>query len=152
MFSLHQNEGNSFSFFGTTSSIPQVQSCQQGNKSYQGTKSYEGKKPNLSIAGYILQRLINWAILFTLITQAHGIPLTDLDASLGSFIFDVMGNELILTSTSEGRILYTATLQRSRQIKVDMYTDSLSFKFYEDPFIGCREIDKTMPSMHYSHF
>ena len=35
---------------------------------------------------------------------------------------------------------------------VDMYTDSLSFKFYENPFIGCREIDKTMPSMHYSHF
>ena len=61
--------------------------------------------------------MINWAILFTLITQAHGTPLTDLDASLGSFIFDVMGNELILTSTSEGRILYTATLQRSRQIK-----------------------------------
>ena len=26
---------------------------------------------------------------------------------------------------------------------VDMYTDSLSFKFYEDPFIGCCEIAET---------
>ena len=35
---------------------------------------------------------------------------------------------------------------------VDMYTDSLSFKFYEDPFIGCREIAEINMSMHYSHF
>ena len=26
---------------------------------------------------------------------------------------------------------------------VDMYTDSLSFKFYEDPFTGCGEIAET---------
>ena len=35
---------------------------------------------------------------------------------------------------------------------IGRYTDSLSYKFYDDPFIGCREIDKTLPSMHYSHF
>ena len=35
---------------------------------------------------------------------------------------------------------------------VDMYTDSLSFKFYEDPFTGCREIKKTIASMHIYHF
>ena len=35
---------------------------------------------------------------------------------------------------------------------VDMYTDSLSFKFYEDPFFGCREIAEINMSMHYSHF
>ena len=35
---------------------------------------------------------------------------------------------------------------------VDMYTDSLSFKFYEEPFIGCGEIAETKMSMHYSHF
>ena len=32
------------------------------------------------------------------------------------------------------------------------YTDSLSLEFDEDPFIGCGEIAKTMPSMHSSHF
>ena len=31
---------------------------------------------------------------------------------------------------------------------VDMYADSLSSKFYEDPFIGCGEIAKTNQSMH----
>ena len=35
---------------------------------------------------------------------------------------------------------------------VDTYIDSLSFKFYEDPFIGCGEIDETTPSMHIHHF
>ena len=35
---------------------------------------------------------------------------------------------------------------------VDMFTDSLSFKFYEDSFIGCGEIAKTKLSLHYSHF
>ena len=35
---------------------------------------------------------------------------------------------------------------------VDMYTDNLSFKFHEDPFIGSREIAETKLSMHISHF
>ena len=35
---------------------------------------------------------------------------------------------------------------------VDMCLDSLSFKFYDDPFIGCGEIAKTKPSMHTYHF
>ena len=35
---------------------------------------------------------------------------------------------------------------------VNMYTDSLSFKFYEDPFIGCGEIAETKMSMHFYHF
>ena len=35
---------------------------------------------------------------------------------------------------------------------VDMYTDSLSFKFYEDPFIGCGEIAETKLAMHIYHF
>ena len=35
---------------------------------------------------------------------------------------------------------------------VDMYTDNLSFKFHEDPFIGSREIAETKPSMYISHF
>ena len=35
---------------------------------------------------------------------------------------------------------------------VDMYTDSLSLKFYEDPFIGYWEIAETKPSMHIYHF
>ena len=35
---------------------------------------------------------------------------------------------------------------------VDSYADSLSFKCYEDPFIGCWEIDKTKLSMHTYHF
>ena len=35
---------------------------------------------------------------------------------------------------------------------VDKYTESLSFKFYEDPFIGCGEIVKTKPFMHTYHF
>ena len=35
---------------------------------------------------------------------------------------------------------------------VHWYTDSLSFKFYENPFIGCREIAKTKSSMHIYHF
>ena len=34
----------------------------------------------------------------------------------------------------------------------DRYTESLSLKFYEDPFIGCGEIAETKLSMHYSHF
>ena len=37
-------------------------------------------------------------------------------------------------------------------ILVDMYGDSLSFKFYEDPFIGCGEIAETKLSMHIYHF
>ena len=37
-------------------------------------------------------------------------------------------------------------------VLIDRYTDSLSFKFYEDPFIGCGEIAETKMSMHYSHF
>jgi len=53
-----------------------------------------------------------------MVTQAQGTTLTDLDSPFGSFIFDVMSKDLILTSTSEGRIMYTATLQRSCQIKV----------------------------------
>ena len=35
---------------------------------------------------------------------------------------------------------------------INMYNGSLSFKFYEDPFIGCGEIAKTKPSMHTYHF
>ena len=35
---------------------------------------------------------------------------------------------------------------------VNMHTDSLSFKFYEDPFFGCREIAEINMSMDYSHF
>ena len=35
---------------------------------------------------------------------------------------------------------------------VDMYTDSLSSKFYEDPFIGCGEIAETKMSMHFYNF
>ena len=35
---------------------------------------------------------------------------------------------------------------------VDMYTDSLSFKFYEDPFTGCGGIAETKPSIHIYHF
>ena len=35
---------------------------------------------------------------------------------------------------------------------IDSYTDSLSFKFYEDPFIGCGEIAETKMSMHFYHF
>ena len=35
---------------------------------------------------------------------------------------------------------------------VDMYTDSLSLKFYEDPFTGCGGIAETKPSMHIYHF
>ena len=37
-------------------------------------------------------------------------------------------------------------------VLVDMYTDSLSFKFYENPFIGCREIAETKLAMHIYHF
>ena len=37
-------------------------------------------------------------------------------------------------------------------IVVDMHTDSLSFKFYEDPFFGCREIAEINMYMHYSNF
>ena len=36
-------------------------------------------------------------------------------------------------------------------ILVDMYTDSLTFKFYEDPSIGCGEIAKTKLSLHTYH-
>ena len=32
------------------------------------------------------------------------------------------------------------------------YTDRLSFKFYEDPFIGCGEIAETKMSMHFYNF
>jgi len=35
---------------------------------------------------------------------------------------------------------------------VDMYTDSLSLKFHEDPFTGCGAIAETKPSMHIYHF
>ena len=35
---------------------------------------------------------------------------------------------------------------------IDMYNRSSSFKFYEDPFIGCGEIDETTPSMHIHNF
>ena len=35
---------------------------------------------------------------------------------------------------------------------VDIHTDSLSFKFYEDPFFGCREIAEINMSMYYSYF
>ena len=35
---------------------------------------------------------------------------------------------------------------------VDMYTDSLSFKFYEDPFTGCREIPKNNSVYAYLSF
>ena len=35
---------------------------------------------------------------------------------------------------------------------VDMYTDSLRFKFYEDLFTGCGGIAETKPSMHIYHF
>ena len=35
---------------------------------------------------------------------------------------------------------------------VDRYTESLSLKFYEDPFIGCGEIAKTKPSIHTYYF
>ena len=46
---------------------------------------------------------------------------------------------------------------RARNIKkikilFDMYIDSLSFKFYEDPFTGCGEIAETKLSMHIYHF
>ena len=34
------------------------------------------------------------------------------------------------------------------KLVVDMYNDSLSFKLYEDPFIGGWEIAETKPSMH----
>ena len=37
-------------------------------------------------------------------------------------------------------------------VLVDMYTDSLSFKFYEDLFIGCKKMTKTKLSMHIYHF
>ena len=35
---------------------------------------------------------------------------------------------------------------------VDMYTDSLSLKFHEDPFSGCGGIAETKPSMHIYNF
>ena len=35
---------------------------------------------------------------------------------------------------------------------VDKYIESLSFKFYDDPLIGCGEIAKTKPSMHTYQF
>ena len=37
-------------------------------------------------------------------------------------------------------------------VLINRYTDSLSLKFYEDPFIGCGEIAETKLSMHYSNF
>ena len=35
---------------------------------------------------------------------------------------------------------------------VIMHTESLSFKFYEDPFIGCGEIAETKLAMHIYNF
>ena len=35
---------------------------------------------------------------------------------------------------------------------VDMYTDNLSFKFFEDLFTGCGGISETKPSIHIYHF
>ena len=35
---------------------------------------------------------------------------------------------------------------------IDSYTDNLSFKFYEDPFIGFEEVAETKISMHFYHF
>ena len=107
MFSLSKDAGISFSF-GTTSSFPPVPPCQQGNKSSEGTK------PDISLKRHFFKRLISFILMCTLVTQGHG---TDTDAHFGSLVFDIMGQELVLTSTSEGRIMYTATLQRSRQIK-----------------------------------
>ena len=37
-------------------------------------------------------------------------------------------------------------------VMVNIYTDILSFKIYEDPFIGCGEIAKIKPFMHTYHF
>ena len=37
-------------------------------------------------------------------------------------------------------------------VMVNIYTDSLSLKFYDDPFIGCREIAETRSSMQIWHF
>ena len=110
MFSLSKDAGISFSF-GTTTSFPPVPPCQQGNKSSEGTK------PDISIKRHFLQRLISFILICTLVNQGHGTPLTDTDDPFGSLVFDIMGQELVLTSTSERRIMYTATLQRSRQIK-----------------------------------
>ena len=45
-----------------------------------------------------------------------------------------------------------AQIMMKINILVDRYTDSLSFKFYEDPSIGCGEIAKTKLSMHTYHF
>ena len=45
-----------------------------------------------------------------------------------------------------------ARIMMQINILVDRYTDSLSFKFYEDPSIGCGEIAKTKLSMHTYHF
>ena len=45
-----------------------------------------------------------------------------------------------------------ARIMMKINILVDRYTDSLSFKFYEDPSIGCGEIAKTKLSMHTYHF
>ena len=46
----------------------------------------------------------------------------------------------------------TCTDHQEKKDLVDMYTDNLSFKFHEDPFIGSREIAETKSSMHISHF
>ena len=43
-------------------------------------------------------------------------------------------------------------IQMKINMLIDSYTDSLSFKFYEDPFIGCGEIAETKMSMHYYNF
>ena len=107
MFSLSKDAGISFSF-GTTSSFPPVPPCQQGNKSSEGTK------PDISLKRHFFKRLISLILMCTLVTRGHG---TNTDAHFGSLVFDIMGQELVLPSTSEGRIMYTATLQRSRQIK-----------------------------------
>ena len=48
--------------------------------------------------------------------------------------------------------LLRARIMMKINILVDRYTDSLSFKFYEDPSIGCGEIAKTKLSMHTYHF
>ena len=44
------------------------------------------------------------------------------------------------------------TDHHEKNMQVDMYTDSLSFKFYGDPFTGCGEIAETNSSNHIYHF
>ena len=51
-----------------------------------------------------------------------------------------------------GNVRMRAQIILKIKVLVDMYTDSLSFKFYEDPFTGCGEISETKLSMHIYHF